>query len=167
MFNQSELASLLLALGRAGIELAPHSTGPAKLRFKSPGGPADLPPELSARLRVHRGAILGLLASGYAPDAHADGDDAGYVYGERLGVADGLGMPTHPGSAAWLVAVGESMLTLDVSSSCATLCYNGRPQDHPRIHPTERNQSRGTGPKGGTASRHNDAIPELHDRPCG
>jgi hypothetical protein len=61
-----------------------------------------------ARLRLHRVAILGLLAGGYVADAQPTGDDEGYVYGERLGVAHGLGMPTHPGSAAWLVAVGES-----------------------------------------------------------
>lgn len=96
-----ELAPLLLALGRAGIELAPHPTDAGRLRHR----PADLPPDLSARLRIHRAAVLGLLVDGYAPA----GDDAGYVLGERLGVADGLGMPTHPGSAAWLVAVGESM----------------------------------------------------------
>lgn len=65
--------------------------------------PADLPPDLSARL--HRGAVLGLLASGYAPAGY----DAGYVLGERLGVADELGLPTHPGSAPWLMVVGESM----------------------------------------------------------
>ena len=35
--------------------------------------------------------------------------EAGYVYGERMGIGNGLGMPTHPGSPAWLVAVGESM----------------------------------------------------------
>lgn len=41
--------------------------------------------------------------------ATAAGDpDAEYVLGERLGMADGLGMPTNPGSVAWLVAVGES-----------------------------------------------------------
>lgn len=101
-----ELAPLLLALGRAGIELAPHPTDAARLRFKCPGGPADLPPDLSARMRIHRAAVLGLLVVGYAP---AGDTDAGYVLGERLGVADGLGMHTHPGSAAWLVAVGESM----------------------------------------------------------
>ena len=100
--NPHELAPLLLALGRAGIELAPHPTDAGRLRHR----PADLPPDLSARLRLHRGAVLVLLAGGYAPDAHAADDDAGYVLGERLGVADGLGMPTHPGSAAWLVAVG-------------------------------------------------------------
>lgn len=101
-----ELAPLLLALGRAGIELAPHPTDAGRLRHR----PADLPPDLSARLRMHRGAVLGLLADGYAPDPHGDPPtDAGYVLAERLGVADGLGLPTHPGSAAWLVAVGESM----------------------------------------------------------
>ena len=107
-----ELAPLLLALGRAGIELAPHPTDAGRLRHRrsTPDGwAADLPPDLSARLRLHRGAILGLLAGGYSPDAHAGDGDAGYVYGERLGVADGLGLATHPGSAAWLVAAGESM----------------------------------------------------------
>jgi len=103
--NPPELAPLLLALGRAGIELARHPTDAARLRHR----PADLPPDLSARLRLHRGAVLGLLVGGACP---AD-DDAGYALGERLGVADELGVATHPGSAAWLVAVGESM-----GSSC-------------------------------------------------
>lgn len=105
------LPPLLLALGRAGIELAPHPTDPARLRHRRPtpnGWAADLPPDLSARLRLHRAAVVGLLVDGYAPDPHGD-TDAGYVLAERLGVADGLGMPTHPGSAAWLVAVGESV----------------------------------------------------------
>jgi hypothetical protein len=101
------LAPLLLSLGRAGIELAPHPTDAARLRFKCPGGPADLPPDLSVRLRLHRGAILAMLVNGYTPDPPTD---AGYVLGERLGVADGLGLHTHPGSPAWLVAVGKSMV---------------------------------------------------------
>jgi len=42
---------------------------------------------------------------GYAPA----GADAAYVMAERLGMADGLGMATHPGAAAWLMAVRESM----------------------------------------------------------
>ncbi|MEZ6243370.1 MAG: hypothetical protein R3B57_10035 [Phycisphaerales bacterium] len=96
------LAPMLVALGRAGIELAPHATDPARLRHR----PADPPWNLLERLRRHRGAVLGLLTGGYTPDP---ADDAEYVYGERLGVADGLGLDTHPGSAAWLLAVGESM----------------------------------------------------------
>lgn len=100
--NIHELAPLLLALGRAGIELAPHPTDPARLRFR----PAALPPDLLEALRRHRGAILGLLASSWTPGPRTD---AGHVSAERLGVADGLEMPTHPGSAAWLVAVGEAL----------------------------------------------------------
>lgn len=99
--NPRELAPLLVDLGRAGIELAPHPTDASRLRHR----PAHLPPDLSARLRLHRAAVLGLLVNGYAPT----GDEAVYILGERLGIADGLGMPTHPGSAAWLVAVGESI----------------------------------------------------------
>lgn len=49
-------APLLLALGRAGIELAAHGD---RLRHR----PADLPPDLSARLRLHRAAVLGLLVA--------------------------------------------------------------------------------------------------------
>lgn len=100
-FNH-ETATLLVALGRAGIELAPHRTDAGRLRHR----PADLPPDLSARLRIHRAAVAELLLSGYVPGGDTE---AGYVLGERLGVADGLGLPTHPGSAAWLVAVGESV----------------------------------------------------------
>ena len=100
-----EVTGLLVAVGRAGVELARHPTDPARLRHR----PANLAPDLTAQLRLHRAAILALLASGYTPDAHADGDGAGYVYAERLGVAEGLGLATHGGSAAWLVAVGESM----------------------------------------------------------
>ncbi len=104
----AELAPLLLALGRAGIDLAPHPTDSGRLRFKCQGGPANLPPHLSARLRLHRGAVLGLLADGYATDPHGD-TDARYVLGERLGIADDLGTPTHPGSPAWLLALGEAL----------------------------------------------------------
>ena len=109
--NPHELAPLLVALGRAGIDLAPHPTDPARLRHRrlTPAGWApDLPPDLSARLRMHKAAVLWLLSGGCVPDAEIDG---AYILGERLGVADGLGMPTHPGSAAWLVAIGESMGT--------------------------------------------------------
>ena len=97
-----ELAALLLALGCAGIEVASNPTDSARLRHR----PTDLPPDLSARLRVHKPTVLQLLANGYAP---AIGTDAEYVFGERLGVADDLRLPTHPGSPAWLIAVGESL----------------------------------------------------------
>jgi hypothetical protein len=97
----AELAPLLVALGRAGIELAPHPTDAGRLRHH----PAVLPPDLAARLRMHKPAILELLAGVDAPPD----DDTAYALDERLGIADDLGMPTHPGSPAWLVAVGVSM----------------------------------------------------------
>lgn len=99
-----ELAPLLAALARAGIELSPDPDDCARLRHR----PADLPSDLSARLRIHKAAVVGLLVNGYAPDPHGD-TDAGYVLGERLGMADGLALPTHTGSPAWLLAVAESM----------------------------------------------------------
>ncbi len=100
--HPDELARLLLEVGHAGFELAPHPTDAGRLRHR----PADIPPELSERLRKNRAAILALLLNGYTP---AGDTDAEYVFGERLGVAEGLGMPTHPGSVAWLIAVGESI----------------------------------------------------------
>ena len=92
--------ALLLALGRAGIELAPHPTDAARLRHR----PGELPPDLTEALRRHRGAIMGRLVGRYAP---AGDTDAGYVLSKRLGVADGLGVATHPGSPNWLIAAGE------------------------------------------------------------
>ena len=97
-----ELALLLVDLGGAGVELATRAD---RLRHR----PVTLPPGLSARLRLNCAAVVTLLRAGYVPDASGADGEAVYVYGERLGIADGLGMPTHPGSPAWLVAVGESM----------------------------------------------------------
>jgi len=97
-----ELALLLVDLGGAGVELATRAD---RLRYR----PMTLPPDLSARLRLNCAALVTLLRAGYVPDASGADGEAVYVYGERLGIADDLGMPTHPGSPAWLVAVGESM----------------------------------------------------------
>jgi len=41
-----------------------------------------------------------------SPTTRADGT---YILAERLGIADDLGMPTHAGSPAWLIAAGEAM----------------------------------------------------------
>jgi hypothetical protein len=98
----AKFADFLVELGKARIELAQHPTDPALLRHR----PAELLPHFSARLRLHRNAIRRLLEDGYAPEGETEAE---YVLGERLGVADGLGMPLHPGSSAWLIAVGEMM----------------------------------------------------------
>lgn len=50
-----EAFPLLLARGRGGIELAPHSIDQNRLRHR----PANPPPDLSARLRIHRAAGTG------------------------------------------------------------------------------------------------------------
>ncbi|MBL9000920.1 MAG: hypothetical protein JNK25_07265 [Phycisphaerae bacterium] len=121
-----ELALLLLALGRAGIEMAPHPTDAGRLRHRRPtpdGWVPDIPSVLSARLRIHRAAVAGLLVDGYAPPSDSD---AAYQLGERLGIADGLGMPTHPGSAAWLVAVGEAMGCSCSPTTTVVHCGHGK-----------------------------------------
>lgn len=96
------LAILLADLGRAGVTLRHAGSG---VGFTPR---AALTLEREAALGVHKPAVLGLLANGYVPDARSD-PDAEYIYAERLSIADGLEMPTHPGSPAWLIAVGESM----------------------------------------------------------
>ena len=100
------LPRLLLDLGCAGVELATHQKAENRLKHR----PAVLAADLSARLRMHKANILGLLArgSGYAPDPATD-PEAAYILNERLGIADDSNMPTHPGSPAWLIAVGASM----------------------------------------------------------
>lgn len=93
------LPDLLIDLGHAGVLLRQACGG---LGFT----PASaLTAARAAAIALHRATILDLLARGYSPD-HAE---AAHTLAERLGTADELGMPTHPGSAAWLVAVGESM----------------------------------------------------------
>lgn len=101
--NVSSIARLLLALGEAGVEIAVRGD---RLLYR----PATLTPDLAARLRTHKSAVLELLAAGdgYAPEADSD-PEAAYVFNERLGIADDLNMPTHPGSPAWLIAAGESL----------------------------------------------------------
>lgn len=130
------VAQLLVAIGRAGIELAPHPTDPAMLRHR----PAELPSDLSARLRMHRAEARWLLAGGYAPDPAGD---AGHALAERLGIADDLGMPAHPGAPAWLVAVGESM-----GACCHTatsVVYSGHGTTDGRDRDGDSSERQGTG----------------------
>lgn len=95
-----KLPDLLVDLGRAGVTLRNAGSG---VGFTPR---AALTPERAAAVGIHKPAVLRLLVDGYAP---APDTDAAYIRGERLSIADGLGMPTHPGSPAWLIAVGESM----------------------------------------------------------
>ena len=101
MLHTRHRALLLITLGVAGIELATHPTNPMRIRHR----PATLPTDLVDSVLDHRDAILDLLSNGYAPTD----PDAVYLMLERLGIGDDLGMPTHSGSPAWLIAVGESM----------------------------------------------------------
>ena len=61
-------------------------------------------PLLPHGVTIENATLADLLAKGYRPTGEAE-----YVYNERMGMADGLKMPTHCGSPAWLVAVGEAM----------------------------------------------------------
>lgn len=112
---------MLLDLGRAGIELAPHPTDADRLRHR----PADLPASLRDRLGAHKRAVLDLLR-GAAPEIGPTCPEAWYVLCERLGVADELGVPTHAGSPAWLVAVGEALDCTD--GACRTAPTPDGPQ---------------------------------------
>lgn len=103
------IAALLIDAGTRGVALAIDPADPTRLRHR----PATLPPDLAARLRLHKADLLALLRGKGIPDESSPDSEAGYVMGERLGVADELGMPTHPGAPAWLVAVGEGL-----NSSC-------------------------------------------------
>ncbi len=98
------LPEVLVALGCAGAELAAHPTDAGGVRFRCPG----LPPALRQAVCENRRALRTLL-DGYTPA----GADRRYVFEERLGVAADLGMPVHVGSAAWLVATGESLAVPD------------------------------------------------------
>ena len=117
--SASTLGPLLLALGCAGIELAPHPTNAARLRHR----PADLPSDLLARLRIHRAAVLALLVNGYTPTNETDSE---YVLGERLGIAEELRLATHIGSPAWLIAIGESLHCSCDQATIAVHCTDGQ-----------------------------------------
>ena len=88
------LAGLLIDLGAAGVALRVRR-GVLQIRCTD---------EQAPRIEPYRAALLGLL-NGYEPS----GAEEGIVFEERLGVAEGLGMPTAPGSPGWLIAVGEAI----------------------------------------------------------
>ena len=97
------LGALLVEAGAAGIEVSSHPSAPDRLRHR----PSELPTHLAARLAFYKPDLLRLLKTGFkAPDP-----ESAYVLGERLGVAQELGMSTEPGSPGWLVAVGEAIET--------------------------------------------------------
>ncbi len=140
-----DLARLLMNLGYAGVELAPHAIDAARLLFK----PGVLPPDLLERLRTHKTAVLGLLVNGYKPTE----EDAGYLLVERLGMADDLKLSTHPGSAAWLVAVGESLSQCCHRATTGVQCRHGTTDkgnsggdNRERPNPLCDRQRRGSGP---------------------
>jgi hypothetical protein len=97
------LSALLVETGAAGVEVSSHPSAPDRLRHRPP----ELPTHLAARLAFYKPHLLRLLKTGFAPPD----PESAYVLGERLGVAQELGMSTEPGSPGWLVAVGEAIET--------------------------------------------------------
>ena len=97
------LGALLVETGAAGVEVSSHPSAPDRLRHRPP----ELPTHLAARLAFYKADLLRLLKKGFA----APDPESAYVLGERLGVAQELGMSTEPGSPGWLVAVGEAIET--------------------------------------------------------
>ncbi len=104
------LPALLCSLGRAGVTIAAHADW---LRFK----PATIAPALLAGLTLHKPDILATLIDPSLPS-----EEARHTFGERLGIADALGMDTTPGASAWLIALGESMHT-DATESARNLSH--------------------------------------------
>lgn len=96
-----DISGAMLVLGKAGIEVAVNPTDPDRLLFR----PVTADPDLVEMLRRHQCGIIDLLAAGGV----RDDDDAEYTQAERLGIGAELGMATHAGSPAWLVAVGEAL----------------------------------------------------------
>jgi len=119
------------------MELASDPSDPAQIRYR----PVQLPPDLAVRLLLHKPDILALLQWDGLFDDSSAGVEADYIMHERLGVADELEMPTHTGSPAWLVAVGEGLK----NSGCicaSSMLYSGDDKSHRRN--TERNQDKRT-----------------------
>jgi hypothetical protein len=102
------LRELLLELGTSGVVV------------RAINGRVGLTPRSwlneprSLAMTIHKPALLTILISGFQAVVH----EAAYVFEERLGIADDLGLSTSIGSAAWLVAVGEAMHAEKSASHC-------------------------------------------------
>ena len=129
------ISSLLIDNGSRGVELSPDPADPARLRHR----PSKLPPDLADRLRFSKAELLALLRGVGVPDESDRDTESSIVMCERLGIADDLGMPTHPGSPAWLVAVGEGL-----QNSCHMAIHGLHSQRvSPPRHPATSNPGRG------------------------
>ncbi len=132
------IASLLIKTGSMGVDLSSDPSDPSDptgLRYR----PIDLHVDLADRLRHSKADLLALLRGTETPDQTDPDSEAGLVMCERLEIADDLRMPAHPGSPAWLVAVGEG---LHASCHMATgSLYSQRVS--PPQHPAASNPGRG------------------------
>lgn len=93
-----EVAAAAVAMGRAGLGFGPNGD-----EWRPPPGVASaLHVE---QLAMWRTELLAILSAERLP-LSAEGE---HTFHSRLGVADDLGMETHRGSPAWLIALGEGM----------------------------------------------------------
>jgi len=103
--SEKSLGCLAVDLGLAGVEVAPDPHHPDRIRHR----PKPLPPDLIGWVRIHKAELLRLLR---AETPFADDAEADEVFRERIATCKGEGMPTHVGSSAWLLAVGETLLVM-------------------------------------------------------
>lgn len=93
----NSLSTLVTDLAEVGVELRAEG---GDLLFR----PAALPAHLLAGIRAHKPFLLRLAREREGcPEVEAE-----YVLNERLGTADDLGLPTHPGAIARDIALREA-----------------------------------------------------------
>lgn len=120
MTDFTQLSRLLVTLGRQGIELAIDPRKPDRLLYR----PINALESTIGQIRLQNTALRCLLSTPLVPS----GPDSEHTLNERLGIADDLGLSTHPGSPGWLTAVGESIkincstTSIEIHSYCAQPC---------------------------------------------
>lgn len=100
--DKADLARFLIDLGSARVRLETVPGDSARIRHQ----PAKLPEDIAVRLIVFRPHLHVLLRLGYGPTDRRAVD----AFSARLSVARSGGQPVDPGSPAWWIAIGESML---------------------------------------------------------
>jgi hypothetical protein len=101
-------------LGNPRPESIPDACSPSSHSAPKPPGSAMSPGKLASSPLCSRVPGQPCLSNSW-------GADAEYVYWERLGIADDLGIQTSPGSEGWLVAIRESKLACTCSDTSSVV----------------------------------------------